>query len=221
MKKAFALTAAAAAIFANLIFAPAAFAHDEVTATSPTSGETVEAGQIPISVTFNEDVLADAELAGFAIEVTDSKGAQQPSGCLMAGGTVVSAITSLATAGDYTVNWRSVSNDGHPNEGTYKFTLANTSGYEQETVDALGCPMLMDATPLAMPLAIDDSMKRDASAGDEGSEGNGALGGLAIGAGFIVLGAIATAVTVKLREKRAGKKSGAKSTDDYVSHTED
>lgn len=209
MKKLTSLTIALAAVFANLSFAPAAFAHDEVVDTYPASGETVEAGQINIGINFNEEVLASSSLEGFAIEVSDSKGVSQNAGCLMAGGTNVSAIASLATPGDYTVVWRSVSSDGHPSEGTFKFTLANTSGYEQEAPDQLACPMLLSGEP--MPTMVDDSMKRDATAVDD--EGN-ALVGLAIGASFIVLGGIATAITVKVREKRASKKPAAAASED-------
>lgn len=201
MKKTLALGVALAAITANLFFAPAAFAHDEVIGTTPSSGETVEAGQISVSVTFNEEVLSTTDNAGFEIKVSDSKGAAQPVGCLMAGGNTLSVLTSVAEAGDYTVDWRSVSNDGHPNEGTFKFTLTNTSGYEQETVDSLACPMLLDATP--MPVMAADDVKRDATAPESD---NSALVGLGIGAGFIVLGGIATAITAKIRERRAAKK---------------
>ncbi len=202
MKKVISLTAAIVAIAANLFFAPAAFAHDEVNSTYPASGETVEAGQISVSVTFNEDVMSSPDNSGFEIKVSDAKGNEQPTGCLMAGGPSVSVLTSIAEAGDYTVDWRSVSNDGHANEGTFKFTVANTSGYAQEAVDALACPMLMDATPAAIMYATDD-MKRDATAP---AEDNGAVTGLAIGAGFIVIGAVAAVLTTRLRERRAAKK---------------
>jgi hypothetical protein len=129
----------------------------------------------------------------------------------MAGGTGLSVLTSIATPGDYTVDWRSVSNDGHPNEGTFKFTVANTSGYEQETVDALACPMLMSGEPSPIAYTMDD-MKRDAT-GEESD--NSPLVGLGIGAGFIVLGGIATAITAKVRERRgAKKKAEPKKNDD-------
>ena len=202
MKKALALGAIITAISTNLFFSSAAFAHDEVTGTYPTAGETVEAGQIGVSVTFNEEVMSSPDNSGFEIKVSDSKGAAQPAGCLMAGGNTVSILTSLAADGDYTVDWRSVSNDGHPSEGTFKFTVANTSGYEQEAEDALACPMLLSGEPSPIAYTMDD-MKRDATA--ETPEDNSALIGLGIGAGFIVLGGIATAVTAKVRERRGAK----------------
>ena len=201
MKKTLALFAGITSVTAYLLFAPAAFAHDEVVATTPSAGETVEAGQISVSVTFNEEVLATGDNSGLEIKVSDSKGAVQPVGCLMAGGNTLSVLTSVAATGDYTVDWRSVSSDGHPSEGTFKFTLTNTSGYEQESVDALACPMLLDATP--MPVMAYDDVKRDATAP---AEDNSALVGLGIGAGFIILGGVATAVTAKVRERRAAKK---------------
>ena len=202
MKKALALGAIITAISANLFFSSAAFAHDEVTGTYPAAGETVEAGQISVSVTFSEEVMSSPDNSGFEVKVSDSKGNAQAVGCLMAGGTGLSVLTSLATPGDYTVDWRSVSNDGHPSEGTFKFTVANTSGYEQETVDALACPMLLSGEPTPIAYTMDD-LKRDAVS-DEPD--NSALIGLGIGAGFIVLGGIATAVTAKVRERRGAKK---------------
>lgn len=200
MKKAFALGAVLTTITANLFFSSAAFAHDEVSSTSPSAGETVEAGQIDVSVTFNEDVMSSPDNTGFEIKVSDAKGNPQPSGCLMAGGNTVSILTSIAADGDYTVDWRSVSNDGHPSEGTFKFTVANASGYEQESVDQLACPMLLTGEPMPV-MEVTDDMKRDATGSD-----NSALVGLAIGASFIVLGGIATAVTAKVRERRDAKK---------------
>lgn len=208
MKKLISISIATLTIGASLVFATPAQAHDEVIDSYPTSGETVEAGQISIGVNFNEDVLSNENNDGFAIEVSDSSGTAQPTGCLMAGGTNVSAIASLASAGDYTVAWRSVSSDGHPNEGTFKFTVVNTTGYEQEALDALACPMLLSGEP--MPTMVDDSAKTDSSSGDDGS----ALIGLGIGAGFIVLGAVAAAISAKLREKRASKKPAAPLSED-------
>ena len=206
MKKALALGAIITAISANLFFSSAAFAHDEVTGTYPAAGETVEAGQISVSVTFNEEVMPSPDNSGFEVKISDAKGNAQTVGCLMAGGTGLSVLTSLATPGDYTVDWRSVSNDGHPSEGTFKFAVANNSGYEQEAVDALACPMLLSGEPTAMPLmAVSDDLKRDAAASDANPL-NSPLS-LAIGIGFIFLGGLAGVVAAKMREKKAAKKN--------------
>lgn len=136
MKKTIALMIVAASIFA----ANPAFAHDEVLGTYPESGSTVEAGAIDLNIAFGEEVLTTQGTDGFEVAVTDAQGATQEIGCLSPLGSNLSARTAIATPGEYTVAWRSVSSDGHPAEGSYKFTVENTTGYELNKDDVLACP---------------------------------------------------------------------------------
>ena len=184
------------ALAATLFVAPNAFAHDEVIGTYPASGETVEAGQIGILVDFPADVMANDRNEGFEIRVSDSQGNVQPVGCLEAAGATLSSTTSLAKPGDYTVDWRSVGNDGHSVEGPFKFSVINTSGYEQQTAEQIACATLLDSSA---PTVIADGT-RTTGADD------GAFTGLLIGASFIVIGSIAGAVAVRIKEKNAAKK---------------
>jgi hypothetical protein len=128
---------------------------------------------------------------------------------LSAGGTAISALTSLAATDDYTVDWRSVSSDGHATEGTFKFSVSGTNGYEQESADAIACPMLLDA-PVAVSAEVGAEEKTAAPANNDQNN----LTGLAVGAGFIVLGAVATAVTAKIRERRENKPKKSNNNDD-------
>lgn len=175
---------------------PAANAHDEVVSTYPTSGETVEAGLVGIQVVFSEEVMANENNEGFEIRVSDAQGNEQPVGCLTAAGTAVSSTASLSAAGDYKVDWRSVGNDGHPLEGTFKFTLTNTTSYEQQTADQIPCAIAYDSE---VPLTTAEGAKTD-------SNDNNGLVGLAIGAGFIILGTVTGAVAVRVRERNERKK---------------
>jgi len=185
------LLALATSFFAT----PAAIAHDDVVSTYPTSGETVEAGLVGIQVDFSEDVMASENNEGFEIQVSDAQGNDQPVGCLSAAGSSVSSTASLAAAGDYTVVWRSVGNDGHPLEGTFKFSLTNTSNYEQQSADQIPCAIAYDSED---PLVTADGAKT--------ADDNNGLVGLAIGAAFIVVGTVTGAIAVRVRERNERKK---------------
>lgn len=193
MKKliASALLALATSFFA----APAAIAHDDVVSTYPSSGETVEAGLVGIEVLFSEDVMVSENNDGLEIRISDSQGNEQPVGCLSAAGAGLYSTASLAAAGDYTVVWRSVGNDGHPLEGTFKFSLTNPSNYEQQSADQIPCAIAYDSEA---PLVTADGAKT--------ADDNNGLVGLAIGAAFIVVGTVTGAIAVRVRERNERKK---------------
>lgn len=184
------------ALAATLFVAPSALAHDEVVSSYPASGETVEAGQIGIVVEFSADVMANDRNEGFEIRVSDSQGNIQPVGCLEASGATLSSTTSLAKPGDYKIDWRSVGNDGHAIEGSFKFSVTNTSGYEQQPAEQIACATAFDS--LAPTVTADGTR---ASTTDDS-----AFTGLLIGASFIVIGTIAGVVSVRIKEKRNAKK---------------
>ena len=209
MKKTLSIVAAISALSFSLFSTSAASAHDEVVSTDPTAGEQFEAGLIPVTINFNEEVLVTEGNEGIEIRVSDSKGVEQPTACLSVGGTSISVLTSLAATDDYTVDWRSVSSDGHATEGTFKFSVSGTNGYEQEAADAIACPMLLDA-----PVAVSDEVGAEEKTAAPTSNDQNNLTGLAVGAGFIVLGAVATAVTAKIRERRANKPKKSNNDDD-------
>jgi methionine-rich copper-binding protein CopC len=130
-KSAFVAAALAAAAFT---FAPMpAFAHDEVVSTSPAADSSVAAGPLTVSVTFNEDIMQMQDNSGEVIEVTGPDGtdaATWSNGCVSVSGATESTDVDLDAPGLYTVNWRSVSNDGHANEGSFTFTVTNDNDYK-------------------------------------------------------------------------------------------
>ena len=154
-------------VFASLWSGGAAMAHDEVVSVYPESGSSVDAGVIDLNITFNEEVLTTDGTSGFEIVVTNPKGESQEVGCLNPMGQSLSARTIAMDAGEYTVAWHSVSSDGHPSEGSYKFKVGSPSS-EEITPDALNaCPRLLIApAPLDDPSAIAYSSAEDAVAND-------------------------------------------------------
>ena len=112
-----------------------AWAHADLESTSPSAGETVEAGRITLALKFAEDLLT-GDSSGNVVSVQGPAGpdnAQWSDGCVDAvkGGLLMESIAP-SRPGDYVVNWRAVSADGHPVEGSFEFTVVNTTGFESE-----------------------------------------------------------------------------------------
>lgn len=119
-----------ALLFALLIPATAASAHDVVEITSPADKATVAA--VPTQVTLTIDK-APATI-GSKIEIKDASGADWAQGAVTVLDRVASqAVKPGAPAGQYTVNWRLVSSDGHPIEGTFSFSA--TAGENGASAD--------------------------------------------------------------------------------------
>lgn len=178
----------------TIIPVSSASAHDEVVSTTPSAGSTVEAGTIDVSIVFSEDVMVTPDEAGIEIKLTGPDGKAVDNGCLTVAGAEVHDSIELDQAGEYKVDWRSVSNDGHPSSGTFNFTLTNDSGYVNqgsacaEEISEVGSPM-----PL---MAVDDK-----AAG--ANNGNSNLMGLVLGIVLIVLGSVAGALRFRARERKA------------------
>ena len=201
----------------------AANAHDEVLGTSPTADSTVSAGNVKVSVTFNEDIMQSADLAGEAIEVTDALGDQitLTGTCLAVDGATLSAPMVFTANGDYTVNWRSVSNDGHPSEGSFAFTVENATESTDAGTNVAMSPALggscnatysavdraIDVTATPMAISISAPAPSATPAADPFVTNLPYLGAGLI---LVVLGGIAGPVIQKVRQRRAAVKAELK-----------
>ena len=106
--------------FAILSVGPA-FAHAELTGTSP-AAESAVAEISEVTITANEDLLDIGKNAeGFVIAVSDEDGAFYGDGCVTIEGATASMDVTLSLRGTYTVEYRVISDDGHPVEGTFAF----------------------------------------------------------------------------------------------------
>ncbi|MFM6977235.1 MAG: copper resistance protein CopC [Micrococcales bacterium] len=196
MRRKAALFSALLVVYSTLFAGPAALAHDEVVSVMPEAGSTVEAGVIDLNITFSEEVLTTDGSTGFEIAVTNEKGEKQEVGCLSPMGASLSARTIAAEAGEYTVAWHSVSNDGHPAEGTYKFTVSGRAGEMIPSDELQNCPRLLIApAPLDDPSAIAYSTGTDAVANDNTPVEVGILI-------FVVLLVLGAAIWVTKKRKR-------------------
>lgn len=115
-------------------------AHDQLIDQTPKPGEVIEAGIVEIRLSFNNELL---NLAGSGAEilVLNQEGWPQTPGCAVIENRDAINQVSLATPGEYSVAWRVVSADGHPISGEFKFTLANSTGYEADpNFSFIDCP---------------------------------------------------------------------------------
>ncbi|MBP2412935.1 methionine-rich copper-binding protein CopC [Arthrobacter stackebrandtii] len=97
----------------------AASAHDAVTGTAPSDGETVDTVPEQVTVTMSNTPAT----IGSEIQVVDGSGTNWATGPVdVLDQTATQAIKPGAPAGEYTVKWRLVSSDSHPIEGEFTFT---------------------------------------------------------------------------------------------------
>jgi methionine-rich copper-binding protein CopC len=169
-----------------------ALAHNELIETAPAGGETVQAGLIPITLSFSEEPLDLGFGEGNLIAIADAAtGEQLGAACAEIVGTELTTTVDIAKAGEYKILYKTASDDGHIATGDFLITVVNDTNYQTETpgnlcVDANGAVISpADQEPL--------SVKQSSV---------GALEGLFIGIGFIVLGSVVSAVLITRKQKR-------------------
>jgi methionine-rich copper-binding protein CopC len=169
-----------------------ALAHNELIETAPAGGETVQAGLIPITLSFSEEPLDLGFGEGNLIAIADAAtGEQLGAACAEIAGTELTTTVDIAKAGEYKILYKTASDDGHIATGDFLITVVNDTNYQTETpgnlcVDANGTVISpSDQEPL--------SVKQSSV---------GALEGLFIGIGFIVLGSVVSAVLITRKQKR-------------------
>ena len=169
-----------------------ALAHNELIETAPAGGETVQAGLIPITLSFSEEPLDLGFGEGNLIAIADAAtGEQLGAACAEIVGAELTTTVDIAKAGEYKILYKTASDDGHIATGDFLITVVNDTNYQTENpgnlcVDANGTVISpSDQEPL--------SVKQSSV---------GALEGLFIGIAFIVLGSVVSAVLITRKQKR-------------------
>jgi len=123
--RALALLGAALAVMAGLLLGVApAGAHTVLVRSNPVDGSTVARLPDVIVLTFNEPGEAD----GTVVAVTGPAGNVASGPAMLIDSDVRQAVGPGSPAGRYTVDWRVVSADGHPVDGSFTFTAAAGAG---------------------------------------------------------------------------------------------
>lgn len=110
----------ALAAVALLGFATPAAAHDALIGSDPETGASVEVAPGQVTLTFSADLMADGAeahvYAGSDPASAAASGAQDWAAgpAAVDGATLVIPLAEAVPAGEYSVNWRVVSSDGHP-----------------------------------------------------------------------------------------------------------
>lgn len=113
----------------------AASAHDELTGTNPAEGATVQVLPPSLELTFSNVPSG----IGSQVQVLDESGTDWADGpTQVVDRTATQPLRPGAPAGEYTVNWRVVSADSHPIEGSFAFTTQQGSTTVPDSANTAG-----------------------------------------------------------------------------------
>lgn len=188
---------AVAVMAASALAAAPAWAHADLTSTTPDDGAILDAPPSRIDLTFSEPLIT----AAATVVVTNDQGVVVTRDRSRVDGTSVSVPwPPELPPGDYTIAFRVVSGDGHPIKGTSRFTLRPPAPTSP-----------VDATPPAQPEpTIPDAPTTGASTSDAATdspiteptdEQQSSLPGLGLLAGVIAAIGIGSVVVVRRRRK--------------------
>jgi len=121
--------AAVAAAGLGLAAAGPASAHSTLVDSTPEAGETLTTLPPTFSATFNEDLLdASGTGEGFVLQIVGPGGTHYENGRVSIDGPTLSTDAIVGPPGDYELDYRVVSADGHPVEGRIPFTWSSGPG---------------------------------------------------------------------------------------------
>ncbi|GAA1497211.1 copper resistance CopC family protein [Paeniglutamicibacter kerguelensis] len=168
--------------------ATAAQAHDVLVGTNPEDGATLSTAPSTIGLTFSNTPIA----LGAEILVFDGNGTNWADGPVsIVDNQVSQAIRAGAPAGKFTVQWRIVSSDSHPIEGTFSFT---SQGPEPDSSQPAPVPTSPPA-PAAQPAT------QSATHPTATTDYNIPWGGLAAGIGVVVVVIVGIAASKRRRSR--------------------
>lgn len=133
---------------ASLAGAGPAAAHDSLVGVDPADGSTTPTVPASVTLRFEEP---PARL-GIGVAVLGPTGAVGVGTPALVGSSVTVALRPGSPAGSYRVSWRVTSDDGHPVQGTTRFTAAAGST-ATVTPTAQPTPATAPPTPAATPRA--------------------------------------------------------------------
>ena len=186
--------AALAALFAALLAALLALgapaqAHDTLLESDPADGATLETSPEAITLTFSADILDVSPL----VRITDENGEQLAEITPSIDGPVATAtLEEPLPAGTSTVQWRVVSSDGHPIEGTFEVTVEQDAAAE-ETTEAPA----EESAPAETTAPAEEGEQATAEAAEE--ESGSSMTPLLIVLGVAVVGAVVAVLLIMRR----------------------
>ena len=177
--------------FATLLPSQAAFAHAELETSNPEANSVVGSAPGVVSLTFGEKLMAIADQPNAnQVQVTDGANARVDNGDYQVTGEVLTVSLKPDLADDtYKVAYRVVSEDGHPIEGVYEFTVNGMARSGEAT------PMAVDDQGSPAPTLYQSST-------DEAAGNNDAAIGWSVAFGAVIIGAATFFLFRRIRSTR-------------------
>ena len=191
-----ALAALCAALLAALLALGApAQAHDTLLESDPADGATLETSPEAITLTFSADILEVSPL----VRITDESGEQLAEITPSVDGPVATAtLEEPLPAGTSTVQWRVVSSDGHPIEGTFGVTVEQDAAAEETTeAPAEESSPAEESAPAETTAPAEQGEQVTAEAAEE--ESGSSMTPLLIVLGVVVVGAVGAVLLIMRR----------------------
>lgn len=136
----------------------AAQAHDQLVSTDPGQGATVDKAPDHVTLTYSGEI-TDVQ-NGNKVIVTDSNGKTVSTGdSTVKGREVTQKMNSDAKDETYKVAWRVVSQDGHPIEGSFTFTVGKGASGNASSANANASDGASSGSSSAASDSSDDSQK--------------------------------------------------------------
>lgn len=190
-----------ALLLAVLLALPApAQAHDTLLSSDPEDGASLETSPEEITLTFSADILEVSPLVRISDENGDELAEIVPT---IEGPIATATLEEPLPAGTHTVQWRVVSSDGHPIEGTFTVTVEQDAAEEPADEEA---PAASDggedsaaqdaASDDAASDAADDSAAEDSAAEEDSGS---SLTPILVVLGVVVVGAVVAVVVIVRR----------------------
>lgn len=175
-------------------------AHAELLGTSPGKGKTVAKPPALVVLQFSEQVLT----LGMLVQVTGPSGRVEDGPPRLAGAAVVQKLQAGLPAGDYQVAWRVTSDDGHPVDGTYRFTATGAGAGTSPSAE----PSAASTTAVPTPVPSQTTVPPVSPvAGSSGPSTGWTVAGI-----VIVVSALGAGLFALTRPRRRGTPAGAAST---------
>lgn len=198
MKRILSATVIAVALIApGAMTLPAALAHSELVSSDPADGAVLDAPPQTVSFTFNEPLMPDF-VRFIATDPSGQTGDLPVSS--VEGSTASIAWPASAPGGQWTVNYRVVSQDGHPIEGGITFTYAAPSPSPTPT-SASPAPTSAEPTSAeptsAGPTSAEPSPSTSPAADASGGSSGLLIAGIAVG--LIVIAGVVIALVARRR----------------------
>ncbi|MFI7305142.1 copper resistance protein CopC [Micromonospora aurantiaca] len=189
------VTALLAAALTALLLAPAtpAAAHNSLQEATPARDARLTAAPTQVTLRFMQGLNPSYT----TITVSDAGQRQVPTSApAVNGATGTVTIDEPLGNGTYTVAYRVVSRDGHPVQGSYRFTVADPAAPAPSAAASSSAPpsSAAPAAAASAPAGADAASEPDASGARSGDDGapvallaGGAVAGLLVVAGIVLL----------------------------------